>query len=116
MMRIAQIACARCGRLPGTEAVIVNPGGRYLPFQHLQCKRCGGVVDWVCQGNEEGCDVREGICIFHGCFVAGAPRVGFAREFARRLRIEQRLEDNRSGLVDSPGEDAWPTGGGIFFP
>lgn len=114
MTKIHQIACPNCGRLSGAEAVIVNPDGRYFPFKHIECRRCGLQADWVCDGTEDGCDVRQGICISHGCFVVGAPRVGFAREFARRLCAEERQEQNRSGLVDSPGEDHWPTKGGIF--
>lgn len=114
MNRINQIACVRCGRLPGSEVIIVNPNGEYFPFKHLECRRCGSVADWVCDGKEEACDVRQGICIWHLCFVEGDPRVAFAREFAHRLRKEERQENNRSGLVDSAGEDHWPMKGGIF--
>ena len=114
MIQIRQIACKKCGRLPGSEVVIINPGYRYLPYKHLECRRCGGVVDWVCDGTEDICEVSGGICQMHACFIDGDPRSKEARRRVEDARVADRRERNRSGLVDTVGEDDWPTKGGIF--
>lgn len=114
--------CSSCKLLPWRLAVVVNPGGQYIPFKHLECSHCGRQVDWVCRGDESVCEVREGVCMFHRCYVSDDPRKEEASQLVEDARRAERVEDNRSGLWHGPSFDGqdenegdpWPTKGGIF--